>query len=283
MQEIEHSAERSGPRTCATTKGPPGVEYRRRLSTRRARVSAELGFITFAENLHQRRSAKAPPPPRFSNSALTGTRVPLNSHSPLTFPGMRSTGAAQRLPIEHDGLLKGGPMITVGGLIRCYRNSPVPALSRRLPRTSARSVRSIGTKSSSAICGSNITRVPEGARVSVASNEGRAARARSTVPLFGAPRRARAPAPVRGRHGGPWLRPDPLCRGQSCPDLAPAQAADIRRKRRNRRFQPGARSAARPRDRSISRSWPSSSALTSSTRAAPRPVLRLADAGCVPL
>jgi hypothetical protein len=31
------------------------------------------------------------PSSRFSNSAFTGTRVPLNSHTPPTFPGTRST------------------------------------------------------------------------------------------------------------------------------------------------------------------------------------------------
>src|SRR5579862_6615509 len=31
------------------------------------------------------------PPSRFSNNALTGTRVPLNSHSPLTLSAERST------------------------------------------------------------------------------------------------------------------------------------------------------------------------------------------------
>src|SRR5208282_1357631 len=40
---------------------------------------------------HSRKSSMRAPPSRFSNSALTGTRVFLNSHSPLTFSGERST------------------------------------------------------------------------------------------------------------------------------------------------------------------------------------------------
>ncbi len=33
------------------------------------------------------------PSSKFSNNAVTGTRVPLNSHAPPTFPAMRSTAA----------------------------------------------------------------------------------------------------------------------------------------------------------------------------------------------
>jgi hypothetical protein len=45
---------------------------------------------------HSRKSSILAPPSRFSNSARTGTRVPLNSHSPLTFPGIRSTAGQSR-------------------------------------------------------------------------------------------------------------------------------------------------------------------------------------------
>src|SRR5208282_2968429 len=40
---------------------------------------------------HSRKSSTVAPPSRFSNSAATGTRVPLKSQAPLTFPGTRST------------------------------------------------------------------------------------------------------------------------------------------------------------------------------------------------
>ena len=42
---------------------------------------------------HSRKSSTVAPPSRFSNSAATGTRVPLKSQAPLTFPGTRSTAA----------------------------------------------------------------------------------------------------------------------------------------------------------------------------------------------
>src|SRR5438093_451163 len=40
---------------------------------------------------HSRNSSIRAPLSRFSKSAFTDTRVPLNSHAPLTFPGVRST------------------------------------------------------------------------------------------------------------------------------------------------------------------------------------------------
>jgi hypothetical protein len=42
---------------------------------------------------HSRKSSTVAPSSRFSNNAATGTRVPLNSHAPLTFPAVRSTAA----------------------------------------------------------------------------------------------------------------------------------------------------------------------------------------------
>lgn len=42
---------------------------------------------------HSRNCSTVAPLSRFSNSAFTGTRVPLNSQTPLTFPGIRSTAA----------------------------------------------------------------------------------------------------------------------------------------------------------------------------------------------
>ena len=40
---------------------------------------------------HLRNSSTVAPPSMFSNKALTGTRVPLKSHAPLTFSGWLST------------------------------------------------------------------------------------------------------------------------------------------------------------------------------------------------
>jgi hypothetical protein len=40
---------------------------------------------------HSRNWSTVAPPSRFSKSAETGTRVPLNTHAPLTLPGTRST------------------------------------------------------------------------------------------------------------------------------------------------------------------------------------------------
>lgn len=40
---------------------------------------------------HSKNSSMVAPASRFSNSACTGTRVPLNNHAPLTLSGMRST------------------------------------------------------------------------------------------------------------------------------------------------------------------------------------------------
>ena len=45
----------------------------------------------FTPGNHSRKSATVAPLSRFSNSARTGTRVPLKSQTPLTFPGTRST------------------------------------------------------------------------------------------------------------------------------------------------------------------------------------------------
>src|SRR5437867_4249077 len=42
---------------------------------------------------HSRNWSTVAPPSRFSKSACTGTRVPLNTHAPLTLPGTRSTAA----------------------------------------------------------------------------------------------------------------------------------------------------------------------------------------------
>ena len=42
---------------------------------------------------HSRKSSSRAPSSRFSNRALTGTRVSLRTHAPLTFPGVRSTAA----------------------------------------------------------------------------------------------------------------------------------------------------------------------------------------------
>src|SRR5205814_3444252 len=42
---------------------------------------------------HSRNWSTVAPPSRFSKSACTGTRVPLNSQAPLTLPGTRSTAA----------------------------------------------------------------------------------------------------------------------------------------------------------------------------------------------
>src|SRR5205809_6423995 len=42
---------------------------------------------------HSRNWFTVAPPSRFSKSACTGTRVPLNTHAPLTLPGTRSTAA----------------------------------------------------------------------------------------------------------------------------------------------------------------------------------------------
>jgi hypothetical protein len=49
----------------------------------------------FTPGNHRRKSSTPAPSSRFSKRAFTGTRVPLNSHTPLTFPGTRST-------VEHD-------------------------------------------------------------------------------------------------------------------------------------------------------------------------------------
>ena len=40
---------------------------------------------------HSRNYSTVAPPSRFSNRARTGTRVPVNTHAPLTLPGTRST------------------------------------------------------------------------------------------------------------------------------------------------------------------------------------------------
>src|SRR6266480_5075120 len=42
---------------------------------------------------HSRNWSTVAPPSRFSKSACTGTRVPLNTQAPLTLPGTRSTAA----------------------------------------------------------------------------------------------------------------------------------------------------------------------------------------------
>lgn len=42
---------------------------------------------------HSRNWSTVAPPSRFSNSACTGTRVPLKTQAPLTLPGTRSTTA----------------------------------------------------------------------------------------------------------------------------------------------------------------------------------------------
>src|SRR2546426_10907888 len=42
---------------------------------------------------HSRNWFTVAPPSRFSKSACTGTRVPLNTQAPLTLPGTRSTAA----------------------------------------------------------------------------------------------------------------------------------------------------------------------------------------------
>src|ERR1700730_7749783 len=44
----------------------------------------------FTPGNHRRKSSTPAPSSRFSKRAFTGTRVPLNSHTPLTFPGTRN-------------------------------------------------------------------------------------------------------------------------------------------------------------------------------------------------
>ncbi len=67
------------------------IRYERvtRLSSACFRTASTCSRLTPGN--HSRNSSIVAPPSMFSNSARTGTRVPLNSHAPLTFSGLRST------------------------------------------------------------------------------------------------------------------------------------------------------------------------------------------------
>jgi hypothetical protein len=138
------------------------------------------------------------------------------------------------------------------------------AFSRRLPRTSARSVRSNGARSESGRCGSNLISAPAGVRTRVAISE-RTSGASSVDNPWRTPPWRRAFASSRS-----------TCRVMASATASISSAIALSPRSRSRPtsaaraasgdFRPWARSAARPRERLISRSWVSSIALTSSTR-----------------
>src|SRR5208282_6294551 len=66
---------------------------------------------------HSRNSSMLAPPSRFSNSALTGTRLCLNSHSPPPLVGMRST-AGHLLQSNMLGILGLGAIFRKLGAFR---------------------------------------------------------------------------------------------------------------------------------------------------------------------
>ena len=111
------------------------------------------------------------------------------------------------------------------------------ALSSRLPSTSARSVRSSGTCTSSAMCGSKVTRMPKGVRDSVARASARAAPARwNGVPVSdGAAHPGARQLAVDVAAHGVADRFDVLREGRFATF---AQAGGIGRERRQRRLQP---------------------------------------------
>src|ERR1700719_4486137 len=65
----------------------------------------------FTPGNHRRKSPTPAPSSRFSKRAFTGTRVPLNSHTPLTFPGTRSYS---RTLIPHANRNAVGKRVTTG-------------------------------------------------------------------------------------------------------------------------------------------------------------------------